>query len=336
VEGSIRLPGPYDLMNGLPTCVDMKSLMSRPVPSLYQPYYVESATSLPPSTVFPRDPRTSLQVWSGELGYPGEAQYLDFHKKRWPGGHRYWQVTGAKIDMGQKMPYFPEGAAERIRQHAEHFVDLLHDALRPSLNADAPPILTSPFDAELFGHWWFEGAEWLENVARVLARRAETDELPIVLTTCGEYLDRYPRAGSVSLEEGSWGKNGSHEVWLNDDTRWTWAHIYPAEAAVRDMATDGRWRSSALGMRIARQLCRELLLMESSDWQFLITTGAARDYAEMRFSSHNNQFTEVLGMWNELTAGHAVGDAQQGRLAEIEVQDSIFAEIDPGLWARRS
>ena len=68
-----------------------------PQRSLYQPYYVEGPyrdNGRVATTVFPRDPRTGLQVWSGDTGYPGDANYLDFHKKRFPGGHRYWQVTG--------------------------------------------------------------------------------------------------------------------------------------------------------------------------------------------------------------------------------------------------
>ena len=152
-----------------------------PKQSLYQPYFVDGPRAhRRPVAIFPRDPRTGLQVWSGNGGYPGDANYLDFHKKRFPGGHRYWQVTGPKIDMAYKTPYYPEKAAALTRGHAEHFVSLVFDSLKGSFHGPVPPILTSPFDAELFGHWWFEGPLWLEHVARTMARA----DLPVALTSC--------------------------------------------------------------------------------------------------------------------------------------------------------
>ena len=95
------------------------------------------------------------------------------------------------------------------------------------------------------------------------------------------------------MHEGSWGAEGTNQVWMNPETSWTYTHIYPAELYTREVCTAGHWRNSTLGKRIMQQLCRELLLLESSDWQFLITTGAARDYAEIRFLTHNDQFNEV-------------------------------------------
>lgn len=299
--------------------------------SLYQPYYADGPHAHDhPVAVFPRDPRTGIQVWSGDTGYPGDSHYLDFHKKRWPGGHRYWQVTHAKIDMAFKTPYFPQKAAARTRAHAEHFVNLVYDAIKPTLGSARPPILSAPFDAELFGHWWFEGPLWLEHVARVLAER---EDIPVALTTCSEYLDQYPSTGYLALEEGSWGKNGTNEVWLNPDTRWTWRHIYPAEAAVREAAGTTQWQGKPLGERILKQLCRELLLLESSDWQFLITTESARDYAEDRFLQHLEFFRSVEEAWHSFLSTGAISENQEATLAEIERQDSIFANINPALWA---
>ena len=91
-----------------------------------------------PVTIFPRDPRTGLQVWSGDAGYPGDGNYLDFHKKRFPGGHRYWQVTGSKIDMAYKTPYYPEKAAARTKSHAEHYVSLVVDSLKSGFKDSGP------------------------------------------------------------------------------------------------------------------------------------------------------------------------------------------------------
>jgi 1,4-alpha-glucan branching enzyme len=183
----------------------------------------------------------------------------------------------------------------------------------------------------LFGHWWYEGPAWLEQVARIIAK----EDFPIALTTASEYLDKNPPRGSLAIPEGSWGKNGSNEVWLNPQTAWTWSHIYPAEARVRAIAKDGRWRDGGTGERIAKQLCRELLLLESSDWQFLITTEAARDYAEQRFVTHLEQFREVDRVWEQFTEQGTLTPEAEERLKSIEERDGLFPEIDPALWTER-
>jgi 1,4-alpha-glucan branching enzyme len=333
VEESVKFT-PYELKQGGGP-VGAAAALEIPMTAstaFYRSYYVDGPEAHKhPVSIFPRDPRTGVQVWSGDTGYPGDGNYLDFHKKRWPGGHRYWQVTHSKVDLADKTPYYPERAAARTRAHAEHFVGVVLEALKESLNEKRPPILTSPFDAELFGHWWYEGPQWLEHVARIMAR----EELPIKLISCGNYLDHYPSAGYLALHEGSWGKNGTNEVWLNPDTSWTWTHIYPAETRVREIVTEGRWKDGGLGERIAKQLCRELLLLESSDWQFLITTEAARDYAEVRFLTHLKQFREVEQAWNEFAAVGSLQPDTEDCLKQVEERDNIFADIDPELWTAR-
>jgi 1,4-alpha-glucan branching enzyme len=297
--------------------------------ALYHPYFVDAPESEPKTTVFARDPRTGLQVWSGELGYPGDGNYCDFHKKRWPGGHRYWRVTGPHVDMEGKEPYFPHDAQARIQSHASHFVQIVYDALQAGFGDSVPPILTAPFDAELFGHWWFEGPLWLEAVARTL------HEYPcgIELISGSDYLAKYPRAGSIVMHEGSWGAEGTNQVWMNPETAWTYGHLYPAELYLRDVCTAGKWKASPQATAIVQQLCRELLLLESSDWQFLITTGAARDYAELRFLTHNEQFAELKSIWETYADTGELNEHQSTRLAAIQERDNIFPDIDPSLWA---
>lgn len=330
VEQGHRVPSPYELLNGQVPIDELTVAMTHHGHrSLYQPYYVDGPYDKRyATTIFPRDPRTGIQVWSGDSGYPGDGVYLDFHKKRWPGGHRYWRVTGPKVDMGDKLPYYPQEAAERVKSHASHFVHLVYEALKSGLNDAIPPILCSPFDAELFGHWWFEGPLWLEAIARTL----HDYDTGIGMISCSEYLDLYPRAGFIAMAEGSWGAGGHNEVWMNPDTSWTYTHIYPAELYTREVATAGLWRESQMATRIMKQLCRELLLLESSDWQFLITTGAARDYAEARFTTHNDQFNEMKAIWQAFEANGALSDAETARLVEIERRDNVFPDIDPGLW----
>ena len=344
VEEAEPTQSPYAGMSGVPATDPVPAPPSQaPAHSrrwLYQPFYVDGpyVTADQPNrcaaTIFPRDPRTGIQVWSGDSGYPGDGNYVDFHKKRWPGGHRYWRVTGPRVDMGDKEPYYPHEAAARVQGHASHFVHLVHEALRDARKDDSPheavpPILCAPFDAELFGHWWFEGPLWLEAVARTL----HDYPIGIELTSCSKYLEQYPRAGFLALPEGSWGAEGTNQVWMNPETSWTWTHYLSRELYTRELCTSGRWRESELAGRIARQLCRELLLLESSDWQFLITTGAARDYAEMRFVTHNDQFLELKSLWQTWEQDGALNEQQTGRLEAIEQRDGIFPDIDPAHWA---
>ena len=300
---------------------------------VYHPFFVanplaDASDRCSAVTAFSRDPQTGLQVWSADFGYPGDERYLDFHKKRWPGGHRYWRVTGANVDLGEKDRYDPAAAAERVREHASHFVHLVWQTLHASFEDGVPPILCSPFDAELFGHWWFEGPLWLEAVVRVL----HDFDTGIALCTCAEYLQHFPAAGTLALQEGSWGAEGNNQVWLNPETAWTYTQLYGAELACRDICSSGSWRDGGLGERLAKQLCRELLLLESSDWQFLITTGAARDYAEQRFLTHNDQFLELKALWEQFTDKRELVPEALERLRFIETRDNIFADIDPSFW----
>jgi 1,4-alpha-glucan branching enzyme len=342
VEESARTPSPYELRDeGAVVITKDESMTHNDSRRLYQPYYVDGSHTPDalqhPVTVFPRDPTTGTQVWSGNLGYPGDSNYLDFHKKRWPGGHRYWSVTGQNVDMNDKQPYEPARALERTQAHAAHFVHLVWEALHAAMNDAVPPILSSPFDAELFGHWWFEGPRWLEAVARTL----QDYPIGIQLTSASNYLDQYPRAGFIKMHEGSWGAEGTNHVWMNPDTSWTYAQIYPAELYLRDICTAGKWKpdhntTQPTNERLVKQLCRELLLLESSDWQFLITTGAARDYAELRFETHIDQFNELKSILQHLEANQSITPEQEERLKAIEERDSIFPDINPDFWAAGS
>lgn len=327
---------PYELKAGGVKISDEELALPQ-VKSFYRAWYADTPDRQKARVAFfTRDPRTGVQVWSGDSGYPGDANYLEFHKKRWPGGNRYWRITGPKVDLGDKLPYFPEVARERTREHAAHFARITAEALAAdraqSQGRDAAmPVLCAPFDAELFGHWWFEGPEWLKHVAEEFAR----PDSPVSLITCGEYLDRHRPAGYMGLPEGSWGANSNNSVWLNEDTAWTWEDIYPAEAAVQKIVNGGLWRGNGDAERLVRQICREQLLLESSDWQFLITTKAARDYAEARFAIHKELLNTLLEIWRCFEATGEVPASRLGDLRKIELRDSVFADLDPVYWAAR-
>jgi 1,4-alpha-glucan branching enzyme len=300
--------------------------VSRKAPlSPYQTYRIASRGGTGSAVAFFRDPKTTLQVWSREHGYPGEHAYLEFHKKHFPGGLRFWRITDSSGDLGKKIVYDPALAAEKVRGHARHFVELVKDTLQHASTRGAA-VVCSPYDAELFGHWWFEGPQWLEHVARTMAKAG------VPTATLGEAVTMVPPASTVALPEGSWGEGGDHRVWLNRETEWTWDRVYSAETEwtahlARAAQADGDLR------RVLAQATRELLLLEASDWQFLITTQAARDYAERRVAEHYAEFKRLSEMARSLADGHPLTVEAADTLRRLEREDFVFPDVDPA-WAR--
>ncbi|MBP1658893.1 MAG: putative alpha-amylase [Candidatus Aminicenantes bacterium] len=259
---------------------------------------------------FARDDISGAQVWSRDMGYPGDGGYLEFHKKHFPGGMRYWRITSGDADLGLKEPYDPEAVGPRLEAHAGHFVSVLETALA---GRDSGTI-TALYDTELFGHWWFEGPEWIYRVVRALAKSSIRPE------TAGGALDREPPRTTIALPEGSWGKGGFHWIWLNDDTAWIWKKIYRIEEAAAALES----RPERLDRRLLRQFYREKFLLESSDWPFLISTWSARDYAENRAAEH---FERALTLAGWLEAGRALDAADEALLRTFEDEDHLFEEV---------
>lgn len=297
--------------------------------SIYQAHYIASrGEAAEPVAVFARDPKTGSQVWSAAHGYPGDEWYLEFHRKHFPGGHRYHRVTGPGVDLGFKREYEPHRAMEMVESHAHHFVELAKQVLREEKSRiGVNPVICAPYDTELYGHWWFEGIEWLKGVIRRAALDPEID-----LRTGSAALETHASSTPVSLPEGSWGEGGFHWVWLNQDTEWTWKLVYEAEQRMRELAaieSPGETLS-----RIIRQAARELLLLQSSDWQFNITTGTSTDYAELRLNWHYRSFTRLTELAEKVMTGDELNADEVDELAYREERDSLFADVDPG-WFRQ-
>jgi 1,4-alpha-glucan branching enzyme len=299
--------------------------------SVHEAYLVSSAQEdTPPVAVFGRDERTGIQVWSGEHGYPGDGWYLDFHKKHFPGGHRYWRVTSAKSDLGAKQIYQPGRAAQRVPENADHFCHLVHELLsRHKAETGRYGIVCAPYDAELFGHWWFEGPEWLYRVIKGIHMNPAVE-----LVTCSEYLEGNTPETAVALPESSWGQGGFHWVWLNDWTTWIWQRIYQDEEAFPALAQQALEAGDGKLWEIVSQAARELLLLEASDWPFLISTWSARDYAERRAGLHHDNFSRLAAMARRRAAGESLTGEEEAFLAECSRQDLLFRELDLAWWAK--
>ncbi len=275
-----------------------------------------------------RHERTSMQVWSADHGYPGNGAYLDFHKKHFPGGLRYWRVTSQQADMGEKKHYERAAIGEIIEAQATHFVDLICEGLQEYQKGSGEKgFICCPYDTELFGHWWFEGVQWLETVLEKLA----TDSR-LTLSTGSEVLQDHPPTAAIALPEGSWGEGGFHHVWLNESTAWTWKEIYKREAQMVAFAQKYFQTGNELLRQLLDQCARELLLMESSDWQFLISTVAARDYAELRIANHIEAFDRLAAFAEKVANGEMLNEGEQKYFQELQDRDRPFADVNFGSW----
>ncbi|MBD3353853.1 MAG: DUF1957 domain-containing protein [Candidatus Lokiarchaeota archaeon] len=292
--------------------------------SPYETYLVATNDPKAPVGFYTRDPKTGLLVWSGEHGYPGCGEYLDFHKKHFPGGLRYWKVTGPKIDLGDKMLYWPDDVPPKLDENADHFVDTAKNILREYKESNKRPgIICAPYDCELFGHWWFEGPWWLNRVLRKME-----DDPEIELTNTRLYMKKSPPKKTVQLVEGSWGQGSSHWVWFNDWTTWTWEKIYECEAKNEEFISKYYNTEDNNLIRIQKQMVRELLLLESSDWQFLITTWSARDYAEQRIALHYENYNRLYDIASDYIKKENISQGDWAFLAKIENEDDLFTNVD--------
>jgi 1,4-alpha-glucan branching enzyme len=311
--------------------VDAHGLMyGEPKPrfAIYSPYFTPAGPA-----VFGRDRESSKQVWSAREGYPGDPAYRDFYRDigmelpeeylrtvlpalgcRRNTGIKYHRVTGSP----NKEIYNRAWAMAAADHHAWDFmnarvqqIDHLHSAL------PIEPIVLSPFDAELFGHWWYEGPEFLD----LFIRKAAYDQNTFRLTTPSVYLHENPTQQMVSPSPSSWGNKGYWEVWLDRCNSWIYPHLHAAARRMTDAARSHKSTRSTFKQRTLRQLARELLLAQSSDWAFLMKTGTAVDYATRRTKDHILRFTRLHEMLES-------GNEDEAFLAACEDRDNIFPNVN--------
>ncbi|ASS74543.1 hypothetical protein CIG75_05710 [Tumebacillus algifaecis] len=287
-----------------------------------------------------RDPEATQQVWSSITGYPGDPDYREYYRDigfdlsfdyvrdyihpegiRVNTGIKYHRVTGAGE---QKEFYKPEWAAQKCKEHALHFISSRLQRVRSSIASagdERPPLITAPYDAELFGHWWFEGPQWLERVA------IEMIDMELGLITPSAYLEQFPEALRATLEMSSWGRGGYADVWLNETNDWIYPHLHRLEERFAAMLRKAKRMEGApeeSGFRRALwQLAREILLAEASDWAFMMTMGTTTEYGVRRTTEH-------LARAERLADLIGAGTVPERVLAEWEAATPIFPELKLG------
>jgi 1,4-alpha-glucan branching enzyme len=304
-----------------------------------QPRYATFAPIFTPNGIaaFGRDPDSTRQVWSRHAGYPGDPRYRDFYrdigfdldldyvKPHLPApdtrgftGIKYYRITGSSPD---KEPYDRQTAIQAADSHASHFLDARVQQFRRLAEIfDRPPILVAPYDAELFGHWWYEGPEFLD----FFVRKACCDQKVFELITPAEFLRQHPTHQVATPAASSWGEEGYWRVWLNEENEWIYPHLRVAQERMTELARRFS-QPDALQERMLKQAARELLLAQSSDWPFILRTGTSPGYARKRVQDHLLRFTRL---YEQLTTAQC--DAEW--LQQVEWGDNIFPDVDYRYW----
>lgn len=305
----------------------------RPKYGIYAPIICPSGTA-----AFGRDMESSKQVWSANEGYPGDFDYREFYRDigydldydyikpyihpdgiRTDTGMKYYRITGKNTDF--KQPYNPHYAREKAAIHAGNFMFNRERQIEYlARHMDRPPIIVSPYDAELFGHWWFEGPMWLE----FLIRKVAWDTSLIELKTPGDYLREIPYNQPSQPPMCSWGYKGYNEVWLEGSNDWIYRHLHNCAERMIDLANSAK-NAQGLQRRALNQAAREVFLAQASDWAFIMKTGTMVDYAKRRTTDHVSRF---IKLYRDIK-NNSINEAW---LRKLEEADNIFPNINYELY----
>lgn len=295
-----------------------------------QPFHVASTKDTSNGTAIglARHYDLSMQIWSAKGGFPGHPDYLDFHKKREKSQLRYWRVTNTELDMQYKDYYRPDWTLDKIDLHSSIYLkELENKANHFHSMSHREATITLPFDAELFGHWWFEGISFLES----LIRKATSSE-SVNITKASDAISKSYPSEVVRLEEGSWGVDANHSVWMNDKNKWIWEDIYNCEKRLGEFYSSNDIKQlSTHNKRLLRAALMQFLLLQGSDWGFLIYHESSKNYAEHRFHSHLSDFNKLMTMLESADVKEASAE-ELAYLEECEERDSAFEELEIDMW----
>lgn len=282
---------------------------------------------------FGRDAHSGRQVWSAHEGYPGDPAYRDFYRDigfeldlsyigpfvhetghRLPTGIKYFAITDKNSD--EKQPYCYQTAQQRVFEHALHFIKSREEQTKViGQYMYRAPILVCPYDAELFGHWWYEGPEFIYQVIKLSSKSSIID-----LVSPSDYLKIFPHNQSAVPSMSSWGEKGYNEVWLDQSNNWIYPHLHKAAERMIEVASNFEDPVGLL-RRALNQLARELLLLQSSDWAFIMKSKTTVEYAVKRTKDHIFRFNKL---YNDIMRG----TINEKWLREVELRDNIFPDID--------
>jgi 1,4-alpha-glucan branching enzyme len=313
--------------------------------------------------MFGRDPESSRQVWSSKEGYPGTPIYREFYRDvgfdldlphltplkhgslKTFTGLKYYAITGKG---NYKEAYRPSAAKRQAYEHGTQFV--YHREMQTGYLKEfiKEPTVVSMYDAELFGHWWFEGPWWLEAVFRRMNENNSVKSakaIDIADDAIGKlngllkkyhnenedfaYADLIKEINKNNAKNGvfitqpatsSWGGGGYAEVWLNEKNDLIQPFLSDLSSVLTDICKN---RYNLVKYPdVLNQAARELILAQSSDWPFMLTTGQAVSYAERRIKAHMVRAKKCILM--------SIGEEplDTGWFKDISEKDNLFPHLN--------
>jgi 1,4-alpha-glucan branching enzyme len=120
---------------------------------------------------------------------------------------------------------------------------------------------------------------------------------------------------------------GYNEFWLNESNDWIYPHAHKAAERMTELCK--RFPVAAGQLRRAlNQAARELMLLQSSDWAFILRTNTTVDYARKRVKDHVFRFNKL---YNDIIEEKI----NEKWLSAVEKRDNIFPEMDYRIFSKR-
>lgn len=291
-----------------------------------------------PSTLnaFVRDWNITNLIWSSTSGYPCDSDYREFYRDigyylpleyvrpyihepdvRVFTGYKYYAISGKR---DEKYFYDMDKALSKVSLHVENFMyHIRRNSLMLNTMGIKDPTYNLCFDAELFGHRWYEGIDFLKKFFRSASRSEDFE-----LTTPSSVLKENGKVEKLRPNETSWGFGGGADTWLDGSNAWIYRHVFKAIERMEELTHRFPEQGSLKG-RFLNQASREVLLAMASDWPCIMHDNTSVSYAKKRIENH-------IGSFNVVYSSMCKNTVNTEWLIKSENRNAIFPDIDYNLF----
>ncbi|MCX7641523.1 MAG: DUF1957 domain-containing protein [Elusimicrobiales bacterium] len=253
-----------------------------------------------------------------DIGYERDISYLkkytgcDFHV---PTGIKYFRITDVNVSLDKKEVYVPELAFKSLEQDSIKFADFICNIFSNSNNT---PLFVAVFNTEIFGHKWFEGIDFLKHFFINVRQK----RYPFNFVIPSLYIKNTLSKTIVNPSISSWSDNGFFDKWLNEKNDFVYPYLH--EIIKRFIYVASRYRNLPVisdNEKILRQIVREIVMMQSSDWAVMIGNNIHKEYAIYRITKH---YKNALKLIDWLVKG----DFNRLELENMEKELPLFHDIE--------
>ncbi|MYK91266.1 MAG: DUF1957 domain-containing protein, partial [Synechococcus sp. SB0669_bin_8] len=137
-------------------------------------------------------------------------------------------------------------------------------------------------------------------------------------------LEDSPQLQLCRPAPSSWGQGGYHSYWLNDTNAWAIPLWHRCGLRMESLAA--RHGHHKQRQHLLRQAARELLLLQSSDWSFILRSGTTTDLAREQIHCHVERFQTLA---DALNSGQ---EPPPDWLKAVESEDNLFPDLNLEPW----